>query len=141
MVTLLRFGFKKIASKMLIFQGFLRPKKPLVATFSETCAPSSKTNVAEQGTDVPNWSETLTFFGSHSTVFALVKMALKMLNFPSFYLYKKLSTLSDTRPANIQLNKVWAFGIYQRYLNYFGCRPPFLLSINYLKKFSGFFYL
>ena len=83
---------------MLIFQGFLRPKKPLVATFSEAYAPSSKTNVAEQGTDVPNWSETLTFFGSHSTVFALVKMALKMLNFQSFYLYKKLSTLSDTRP-------------------------------------------
>ena len=46
---------------------------PLVATFSETCAPTSKKYVSEQGIVMPHWWKLFGTFLSHSTVFALEK--------------------------------------------------------------------
>ena len=45
MITLLRFSLK---SKLPIFQGVLPLKRPLVATFSETHALTSRKHAAEQ---------------------------------------------------------------------------------------------
>ena len=44
---------------MQIFQVFLLLKEPLVATLNETCAPTSRANVAEKVMIIPNLSETL----------------------------------------------------------------------------------
>ena len=71
---------------MQVFSGFLPLKEPLLATFSETCALISRTNVAEKGVIIPNLSETLRLLRSHSFVFALEKKASKMLNFDGFFL-------------------------------------------------------
>ena len=62
MDALNRFCFRKIASKMQIFQGFFYLlKEPLVATLNETCALASRTNIAKKGMIIPNLSETLRF--------------------------------------------------------------------------------
>ena len=52
---------------------FLPLKEPLVPTLSETCALTSRTNVAEKGITIVNLSETLRLLWSHSSVFALKK--------------------------------------------------------------------
>ena len=59
-------------------------RDPLVVTFNETRAPTSRKNVAEQGIVMPNWSKTSQTFWSHYSVFALEKHP-KNLNFQSFY--------------------------------------------------------
>ena len=61
---------------------------PLVATFSETRAPTSRKYVAEQGIVMPNWSKTFQTFWSHSSVFALEKQP-KNLNFDSVFTSKR----------------------------------------------------
>ena len=45
---------------MEIFQFFLLLKEPLVATLNETCALTSRANVAEKVMIIPNLSKTLT---------------------------------------------------------------------------------
>ena len=40
-----------------------------VATFNETRAPTSRKNVAKQGTVMPNWSKTFQIFWLHFSVF------------------------------------------------------------------------
>ena len=55
-----------------------------MATFSETRAPTSRKNVAEQGILMPNWSRTCQSFWSHSSIFALEKQP-KNLNFQNFF--------------------------------------------------------
>ena len=52
---------------------FLPLIDPLVATFSETCVPTSRKYVAEQGMLMPNWSKIFQNFWSHSSLFALEK--------------------------------------------------------------------
>ena len=53
LVALLRFCFKIIASKKLIFEGFfLSLKEPLVATLSETSAVTSRKCVVERGRNI-----------------------------------------------------------------------------------------
>ena len=59
--------------KNLNFQSFLPLRDPLVATFSETCAPTSRKYVAEQGIVMLNWSKHFKTFWSHSSIFALEK--------------------------------------------------------------------
>ena len=61
---------------------FLLLTDPLVATFSETRAPTSRKYVAEQGMVMPNWLKTFHTFWSHSSTFALEKQP-KNLNFHS----------------------------------------------------------
>ena len=67
-MKLLRFTFRMIKSELPIFQGFLPLKGPLVATFSETRALTSRKYVAEQGMNV-NRKHELTC--SNSPVFTL----------------------------------------------------------------------
>ena len=69
LVTLLRFFFRRKAFKMANFQISLLLKEPLVAAFSETCALTSRNNVFERGISIPNLSEKLQFFRSHSSIF------------------------------------------------------------------------
>ena len=73
LVTFLRFCFRKKALKVLNFQIFLSKKEPLVATFSETCALTSRKQIIEPGIIIPNWLENLQRFWSHSSVFTLEK--------------------------------------------------------------------
>ena len=67
---------------------FLPLKDNLVATFSETRAPTSRKYVAEQDTMMPNWSKTFQNFWSHFSVFALEKQP-KNLNFQSVFTSKR----------------------------------------------------
>ena len=60
-----------------------------MATFSETCAPTSKKYVAEQGILMSNSSNTFQNFWSHFSIYALEKQTLK-LNFQSFFNSKTL---------------------------------------------------
>ena len=62
---------------MQSFQDFLSLKEPLVATLSETCAVTSRTNVAGQGMTIPNLLETLRLLCSYSSVSALEKKPQK----------------------------------------------------------------
>ena len=48
-----------------------------MATLSETCALTCRTNVAEKGMAIPNLSETLRLLWLHSSVFALEKESRK----------------------------------------------------------------
>ena len=57
MVALIRFYFKK-QPKNLNFYSFLPLIDPLLATFNETRAPTSKKYVTEQGIVMQNWSKT-----------------------------------------------------------------------------------
>ena len=66
----------------LHFQSFLPLKHSLVATFNETCAPTSRKHVVEQGIIMSNLSDK--FRRSHPTVFVLEKQ-LKNLNFQNFF--------------------------------------------------------
>ena len=44
-----------------------------MATFNETCTPTSREYIVEQCIVMPNWSKTFQTFWSHSSVFALEK--------------------------------------------------------------------
>ena len=73
--------------KNLNFQSFLPLIDPLVATFSETCAPTSRKYVAEKGLMMPNLWQTRQSFWLHSSFFLLERYP-KNLNFQSFYTTK-----------------------------------------------------
>ena len=60
-------------SKKVNFHSFLPLRDPLVATFNETCAPTSKKYVAKQDILMTNGSKPLQSFWFHSPVFALEK--------------------------------------------------------------------
>ena len=53
---------------------FLSLRDPLVATFNETGAPTSRKYVAEQSIVMPNWLKTFQTFWTHSSVCALEKL-------------------------------------------------------------------
>ena len=61
-----------------------------MATFHETRAPTSIKYAAEQDITMPNLSQSLQLFWSHSSVFALEKYP-KNQNFRSIFASKKLS--------------------------------------------------
>ena len=58
-----------------------------MATFSDTCAPSSRKYVAEKGLMMPNLWQTRQSFWLHSSFFLLERYP-KNLNFQSFYTTK-----------------------------------------------------
>ena len=70
------------------FQSFLPLRNPLVASFNETRAPTSRKYVVEKGLAMSNWSKTFETFWSHSCVFALEKEPEKV-NFQSIFTSKK----------------------------------------------------
>ena len=80
LVSFLRFCFRIITSKMLIFQGFLPLKKRLVATFSEARALSSRARY-ERSKFFRN-SYTFSVALRH---FCPSKNGLKNANFSSFF--------------------------------------------------------
>ena len=67
---------------------FLPPRDPLVATFSETRAPTSRKYVDEQGIVMPNWSKTSQTFWLLFTVFTLEKQP-ENLNFQKVFTSKR----------------------------------------------------
>ena len=73
------FALQKLI-KNLNFQSFFTSKSPLVATFNEMRASTSRKYVAEQGIVMPNWWKTFQNFLLHFSVFALEKLT-KNLNF------------------------------------------------------------
>ena len=77
------FALEKEA-KNLNFFGFLNLIDPLLASFIETRAQTSRKYVSEQGVVMPNWSKIIQTFRSHSSVFAWEKQP-KNLNFQSFF--------------------------------------------------------
>ena len=62
---------------------FLPPRHPLVATFNQTRAPTSRKYVAEQGVIVLNLLDTLQSSWTHYSSSALEKLS-KNLNIKSF---------------------------------------------------------
>ena len=76
----------------------LAPRDPLVATFSESRAPSYWKSVTEQAIVMPNWSKAYQTFRWHSSVFALEKQP-KNLNFQSAFTPREplVGTFSETR--------------------------------------------
>ena len=77
------FALQKQPEK-LNFHIFLFLNDPLVATFNETCAPTSRKYVAEQGIVMVNLSKTFRSFWFHSSVYTLKKLP-KNLNFKSSF--------------------------------------------------------
>ena len=73
LAALLCFWFRILASETIIFRVILPLQEPLVATFSEPRAPTSRKYVTELGIIMPNLSETLQSLWSHFSVFALEK--------------------------------------------------------------------
>ena len=84
-VKLLRFCFRKTNYKSNSSESFLPLIDPLLATFNERRAPTSRKYVTEQGIVMPNWWKITETFRSHSSVFALEKQ-LKNLTFESFFI-------------------------------------------------------
>ena len=67
---------------------FTSGKDPLLATFNETRAPTSRKDLAEQGIVMPNWLKTFQTFWLHSSVFPLEKQP-KNLNFHNVFTFKR----------------------------------------------------
>ena len=59
-----------------------------MATFTKTCAPTSRKHVADQGILLPNRSKTFQIFWSHFSVFALEKQPKKIKS-SEFFTSKK----------------------------------------------------
>ena len=83
LVALLHFCFRKKAFKMLNFQTFFSLNERLMAIFSGKFGFISRKCVFEQGMIIPNLSEKLQFFWSHSLYCALEKQP-ENLYFHSF---------------------------------------------------------
>ena len=60
-----------------------------MATFNETCAPTTRKYVTEESIVMPNWSRTFQFFWLHSYCLTLEKQPEK-LNFQEFFTSKRL---------------------------------------------------
>ena len=69
----------------MLYSGVSLPlKQRLAATLCKTRAPTYRKYEDEQGMNIPNLSETLKLFWSHSTVLALENI-LKYANFSGFF--------------------------------------------------------
>ena len=66
---------------MLIFEVFLHLKEPLLATFNERSAITSKKYVAEQGINILKVSQKHKLFRSFLSVFALIASRMLFLRF------------------------------------------------------------
>ena len=65
------FCFRILSSKMLIFEICLPLKEPLVVTFGETCAHTSRKYVVVQGMNLLRSSKKYKLLWLHSSIFAL----------------------------------------------------------------------
>ena len=73
LIALVRFYFRKKASKVLKVRNFFSLKQTLVATFNERRLLTSRKCVPGQGILMQNLAETNQSFWLHSSVFALEK--------------------------------------------------------------------
>ena len=101
-----------------------------MATFSDTCAPSSRKYVAEKGLMMPNLWQTRQSFWLHSSFFLLERYP-KNLNFQSFYT-TKTSFDGDFQwelCTNFQKKCSWDRYNYvkSKSLQFFWLQPPLLL--------------
>ena len=102
-----------------------------MATFSKTSALSARRYVSEYGMSIPDLSNKLRVFQSHSSVIASEKQRYNR-NFQSFLALKYLLVASfkegvHSLQENIYLNQARAFQINQGNFEFFGRTPPFLL--------------
>ena len=113
-VTLLRFWFRIIASKLLIFEVCLSLKERLVATFDETRAPTSRKSEVFQDLDIPKLTPKYKFL-CHTPAFSFYNNGLKMIIFEVRLPLKKplVTTLTETRPFTSRnyevIKKDWMF--------------------------------
>ena len=89
LIALVRFYFRKKASKVLKVRNFFSLKQTLVATFNERRLLTSRKCVPGQGILMQNLSETNQSFWLHSSFFALEKQP-KSLSFHSFFTCKRI---------------------------------------------------
>ena len=92
---------------------FLPLRDPLVATFNETRAPTSRKYVAEQGIVMRNWSKTFQTFWSDSSSFALEEQP-KNLNFQSVFTSNRRFDGYFQRNACTYFQKIGTWTRYER---------------------------
>ena len=155
LVALLHFCFRKKALKALSFWIFLSQKEPLEATFSETCALTSRKYVAEETKSNPkqnliNYCEAASseacahtprkWFAEEDKTIRKWLERHKLLCLHSFVfafrilrseILKNLWWLLSMKsvrspPENFWLNKVWELQNDQKIIDVFGCNPIFL---------------
>ena len=90
---------------------FLRLIDLLVATFNETCAPTSRKYVAEQRIVISNWSKKCSTSWSHSTFFALEKVP-KNLNLQSLFTSNRLFLGNFIWKARTNFQKICSWARY-----------------------------
>ena len=89
LIALVRFYFRKKASKVLKVRNFFSLKQTLVATFNERRLLTSRKCVPGQGILMQNLSETNQSFWLHSSVFASEKQP-KSPSFHSFFACRRI---------------------------------------------------
>ena len=92
--------FRIIASKMLIFEILLPLKEPLVATFGEKCALTSRKYIVVQAMNLQNHPKNTNYFG-YTSPFSIQNNSLKMLVSEVFVPVREplVATFSETRAA------------------------------------------
>ena len=107
-VTLLRFWFRIIASKLLIFEVCLSLKERLVATFDETRAPTSRKSEVFQDLDIPKLTPKYKFL-CHTPAFSFLNNGLKNDNFWSSFASEKTAGNYFDWNTSIHLQKLWSY--------------------------------
>ena len=110
---------------------------PLLVTFSETCAPTSRKYVAEKGLMMPNLWQTRQSFWLHSSFFLLEKYT-KNLNFQSFYTTKTRSNGEFQWELCTNFQKKCSSGRYN-YVKFFQVTSIFLVAASALAFRKSFF--
>ena len=132
MVALLRFSFRKTIYKSKSSEFFLPLINPLMATFSETCASTSRKYVAEKGLMMPNLWQTRQSFSLHSSFFVLERY-LKSLNFKWVFIILKqalMVTFSENSTPTFRKNVAEGDVIMSNFfksLQFFWSQSPLLL--------------
>ena len=88
LVALLHFCFRKTTLKSKFSEFLFTSRRPFVAILKETCVPTSRKNLAEQGIVMSNWLNTFQTCWLHSSIFALEKQP-KNVNFQSFFISRR----------------------------------------------------
>ena len=119
----------------------------MVVAFNKACATTSRKYVSKSEMSIPNLSDKLNFFWSHSSVLALEKWP-KYLNFQSFFSSKRYFGSYFQWNACTHFHKICSWARYNnakfiRHSNLSGRTSPFLLWKNSFKniKFSIIFSL
>ena len=128
MVAILRFSFRKTIYKSKSSEFFLPLINPLMATFNETCASTSRKYVAEKGLMMPNLWQTRQSFSLHSSFFVLERY-LKSLNFQSFYTTKTSFDGDFQWELCTNFQKKCSWGRYN-YVEFFQVTSIFLVAAS-----------